>query len=49
MPILRNFPRISKRGVGIKAGGLENFSNINEQGGGDYSVFESKPTENTDI
>ena len=31
------FPKINKRGVGIRAGGgggLENFSKINKQGGG---------------
>ena len=36
------FPKINKRGVGIRAGGLENFSKINKQGGDDYSVLESK-------
>ena len=35
------FPKINKRGVGIRAGGLENFSKINKRGGDDYSVFES--------
>ena len=35
------FPKINKRGVGIRAGGLENFSKINKRGGGDYSVLES--------
>ena len=28
-------------GVGIRAEGFENFSKINKQGGGDYSVVES--------
>ena len=27
------FPKINKRGVGIRAGGLENFSKINKRGG----------------
>ena len=35
------FPKIDKRGVGIRAGGLENFSKINKRGGDDYSVLES--------
>ena len=35
------FPKINKRGVGIRAGGLENFSKINKRGGDDYSVLES--------
>ena len=35
------FPKINKRGVGIRAGGLENFSKINNRGGDDYSVLES--------
>ena len=34
------FPKINKRGVGIRAGGLENFSKINKRGD-DYSVLES--------
>ena len=36
------FPKINKRGVGIRAGELENFSKINKRGGDDYSVLESK-------
>ena len=28
------FPKINKRGVGIRAGGLEKFSKINKRGGG---------------
>ena len=35
-----HFPKINKRGVGIRAGGLENFSKINKRGD-DYSVLES--------
>ena len=35
------FPKINKRGVGIREGGLENFSKINKRGGDDYSVLES--------
>ena len=35
------FPKINKRGVGIRVGGLENFSKINKRGGDDYSVLES--------
>ena len=35
------FPKINKRGVGIRAGGLENFSKIHNRGGDDYSVLES--------
>ena len=37
------FPKIDKKGGGgwNKSGGLENFSNINKRGGGDYSVLES--------
>ena len=27
-------PKIDKRGVGIRAGGLKNFSKINKRGGG---------------
>ena len=35
------FPKLIKGGVGIRAGGLENFSKINKRGGDDYSVLES--------
>ena len=28
-----HFPKINKRGVGIRVGGLENFSKINKRGG----------------
>ena len=27
------FPKINKRGAGIRAGGLQNFSKINKRGG----------------
>ena len=40
MRFLRDFPRIDKRGVGIKVGGLENVSKIDKRGD-DYSVLES--------
>ena len=33
--------KLIKGGVGIRAGGLENFSKINKRGGDDYSVLES--------
>ena len=36
-----HFPKINKRGVGIRAGVLENVSKINKRGGGDYSVLKS--------
>ena len=40
--IISFFKKLIKGGgVGIRAGGLENFSKINMRGGGDYSVFES--------
>ena len=35
------FQKLIKGGVGIRAGGLENFSRINKRGGDDYSVLES--------
>ena len=35
-----NFSRIDKTGVGIKAGGLENFSKFNKRGN-KFSVLES--------
>ena len=41
MGFSRYFPRINKRRVGIKAGGLEDFSKINKWGWADYSVIES--------
>ena len=34
------FPKINKRGVGIRAGGLKSFSKIDKRGD-DYSVLES--------
>ena len=40
MRFLRDFPRIDKRGAGIKVGGLENVSKIDKRGD-DYSVLES--------
>ena len=40
--IISFFQKLIKGGgVGIRAGGLENFSKINKRGGGDYSVLES--------
>ena len=40
--IISFFQNLIKGGVGIRAGGLENFSKINKRGGGDdYSVLES--------
>ena len=38
--IISFFQKLIKGGVGIRAGGLENFSKINKQGD-DYSVLES--------
>ena len=41
--IISFLQKLIKGGVGIRAGGLENFSKINKRGGGDdYSVLESK-------
>ena len=41
--IISFFQILIKGGVGIRAGGLENFSKINKRGGGDdYLVLESK-------
>ena len=41
--IISFFHKLIKGGIGIRAGGLENFSKINKRGGGDdYSVLESK-------
>ena len=31
--IISNFQKLIKQGVGIRAGGLENFSKINKRGG----------------
>ena len=39
--IISFFQKLIKGGVGIRAGGLENFSKINKRGGDDYSVLES--------
>ena len=39
--IISFFQKLIKGGVGIRAGGLENFSKINKWGGDDYSVLES--------
>ena len=39
--IISFFQKLIKRGVGIRAGELENFSKINKRGGDDYSVLES--------
>ena len=39
--IISFFQLLIKGGVGIRAGGLENFSKINKRGD-DYSVLESK-------
>ena len=39
--IIPFFQKLIKGGVGIRAGGLENFSKINKRGGDDYSVLES--------
>ena len=38
--IISFFQKVIK-GVGIRAGGLENFSKINKRGGDDYSGLES--------
>ena len=38
--IISFFQKLIKGGVGIRAGGLENFSKINKRGGDDYSVLE---------
>ena len=38
--VISFFQKIIKEGVGIRAGGLENFSKINKRGGDDYSVLE---------
>ena len=38
--IISFFQKLIKKGVGIRAGGLENFSKINKRGD-DYSVLES--------
>ena len=40
LTIISFFQKLIKGGVGIRAGGLENFSKINKRGD-DYSVFES--------
>ena len=40
--IISFFQKLIKGGFGIRAGGLENLSNINKRGGDDYSVLESK-------
>ena len=40
--IISFFQKLIKGGVGIRAGGLENFSKIKKRGGDDYSVLESK-------
>ena len=40
--IISFFQKLTKGGgVGIRAGGLKNFSKINKRGGDDYSVLES--------
>ena len=39
--IISFFQKLIKGGVGIRAGGLENFSKINKRRGDDYSVLES--------
>ena len=39
--IISFFQKLIKGGVGIRAGGLENFSKIKKRGGDDYSVLES--------
>ena len=39
--IISFFQKLIKGGVGIRAGGLEDFSKINKRGGDDYSVLES--------
>ena len=39
--IISFFQKLIKGGVGIRAGGLENFSKINKRGGDDCSVLES--------
>ena len=41
--IISFFQKLIKGGVGIRVGGLENFSKINKRGGDDYSVLESTP------
>ena len=43
--IISFFQKLIKGGVGIRAGGLENFSKINKRGGDDYSVLESRGKE----
>ena len=46
------FPKINKRGVGIRAGGLENFSKINKRGGGTiirYSRVVTPPAETRSV